>query len=293
MSKKLFPLVIVAVLSVMPGLVSHAAGGGGGGVVAGPANFGLVYGIQGKVDLRSPREEPVRLNEKNDILRIVKNGDKLRTNEDGKLIIVSLSEKMGYELMPNTLVRIVFNELSTVRGTVNRIEGLYFPKSLPARLGNGIMVANTPREKSCIRIVSPQDTSIITATPTLKWENDCKGNKKVTVKLISNQRIVYQAITGDTYMKIPKDVLDFEQTCTWLVDGGKNGIVGGVFSILSEFDVKEALDMKFHYTRHEGDMHERVSYIFYLKHMNLSAMANAEVIRMKKDFPENTNIKVR
>jgi hypothetical protein len=277
----------------MLGLISHAAGGGGAGFAAGPAHFGLIYDIQGKVDMKRSREEPVRLKSSKDILRVVKDGDKIKTEEDGKLILVSLSDKIGYELMPNTLVMITANKITTVRGTVNKIEGLYTPKSIPAQPEKEIMVSEIPQKVSCLSTVSPLNTSIITTTPTLKWENSCEGSKKVTVKLISDRRVIYQAITGDTYMKIPKEVLNFEQTCIWIIHSGETGIVGSTFSILSEDDVKEALEMKYNYVQHEGEMHQYLSYVFYLKSKGLREMADTEITRIKKDFPENTHIQVR
>lgn len=294
MSKKIYiKFVIITILSVMLGIVSPAAGGGGGGGVAPPAKFGFIYSIEGSVDFRAPRTDPIRLNKETDILRVISDGDKLRTNVDGKLVVVSLSTKMGYELMPDALVQITSNNLSAIRGTVNKIEGLYVPESFPSQPEkDGIMVIKNAPKKSCIRPLSPLNTSIITTTPKLFWENNCRRDHKVTVKLIANKRIIYQAITGDTFMKIPKDVLNFEDTCTWLIDGGENGIVGGTFSIVSENDMKEALEKKYHYTQHESDLHERVSYIYYLKSKGLNDLANSEIQLMKEDYPENPYIKV-
>jgi hypothetical protein len=290
---KYIPLVFLTILSVMPGLVSQAAGGGGSGVAKGAAVLGFVYGIKGNVELKEPQKNPIRLNRETDLLRLVRSGDKLRTKEDGKLTIVSLSEKMGYELMPNTLVMISGKQVTAIRGTVNKIEGLYFPESIPPMSKKmGILVADVPLSDSCIRPLSPLSTSVITTTPSLTWENDCgEINRQVTIKLIYDKRIIYQAITGDTYMKVPKDVLNFEKNYTWLVDGGENGIVGSIFSILSEEDVKETLEKKYHYAQNEDDLHERLSYIYYLKFKGLNEMANAEIKMMKEDFPENPYIK--
>lgn len=297
MSKKTFIHVIIMVLiSIIPGLdlVPQAVAGGGGGFSAPPAKFGFVYGIEGKVDLKSSRSDPVRLKKEKDILRIVIEGDKLRTNEDGRLLILSLSGNIGFELMPDTLVRIVSNEISLIRGTVNKIEGLYGPESVPQQPEkNGILVTSKPMNESCIKPLSPLNTSIITVTPKLTWENSCKGDHRVTVKLISKKQIIYQAITGDTSMKVPKDLLDFGDICTWLIDGGEYGIVGGTFSIVSESEMKEAIEKKYQYTQHENDLHERVSYIFYLKSRGLNEMANSEIQLMKEDFPENPYIKVQ
>jgi hypothetical protein len=294
MKRKIFiPFVVIAVLSVMFGFVSSAAGGGGGSVTL-PRNFGFIFGIKGKVDLRAPRENPVRLNPEKDLLRVIKEGDKLRTNEDGKLVIVSLSKKMGYELMPDTLVRITAGSMSVIRGNVNKIEGLYFPDNIPSMPEKaGVMVADFPLSDSCIRPLSPLGTSIITTTPTFTWENECFGDKKVTVQLIANKRVVYQGLTGDTYMKVPKDVLDYEQECTWLVNGGRNGLVGGVFSIISEVGIKEVLEKKYHKTQHKDDLYERISYIFYLKNRGLIEMANAEIKSLKEEFPANPYIKIK
>lgn len=292
--KKYLPLIIMTILSVMPGLVSQAVGGGGSGGRARPTQFGLVFGIEGKVELKEPQVNPIRLNREKDILYIIRDGFKLRTYEDGKLIIFSLSDKMGYELTPNTLVMISGNKVAAIRGSVNKIEGLYYPESIPVMpKKEGVLVAHVPLSDSCIRPLSPLSTSIITTTPSLTWENNCgEINRQVTIKLISDKRIIYQAITGDTYMKVPKDVLNFEKNYTWLVDGGENGIVGSTFSIIDEEDVKETLEKKYNYTQNIDDLHERISYIYYLKFKGLNEMANSEIKMMKEDFPENPYIKV-
>lgn len=255
----------------------------------GAQKFGVIFDVKGDASITSATGKVTKLKKSRHILRAVKVGDTIEVNGAGKVLIVSLTDKKGYELLSNTTVKVEQTRLAKVRGTINVKEGYSVPTEGAKGPLGAIVLRNTIREV-CIKTFSPLNTSVPSLTPTLKWKNSCKGSKEVSAKIIKGRSIIYETSTDKNSTVIPAGILKEGQTYRWLIDGGPaNGIMGGTFSTLEKETADIILAKKAGFGQN-SNLPERLSYLFMLIEENLVELAGAELSRLQGDYPNNKYI---
>ncbi|OPY72300.1 MAG: hypothetical protein A4E64_03002 [Syntrophorhabdus sp. PtaU1.Bin058] len=250
--------------------------------------YGLVFDVQGNVEVQGADGKVTKLKKTEHVLFPVNEGDRVKVIQ-GKVVIVSLKENKGYELASNSEGIVKNRKLVAVKGSVKEIQGLNPPgKGVSGSIGGIVLRSIRP----CIKTVSPVNTNIFDVTPELVWNNTCRGDKKVTVKIMSGEQMIFHAESAENALKIPPGVLQYGKEYRWIIDGGKNrNISGGGFTIVSEDEAKEIAQRIAFYRERGDDLSYRLSYIFYLLDRNLNETAKAEIQKLKRDYPENTYIR--
>lgn len=275
--------VIIAVLLV-PCLIVLT------GLAFGAEQFGVIFDIRGNAVLKSAEGDITELKRSNHILRPVKIGDTIEVSGPGKVLVVSIKDKKGYELLHDTKAKVQGSGLARIMGTVN-IKGDY---NVPSKGGgearSGIMFRGEKRDR-CIESLLPLNTSVLTLTPTLRWKITCKVTKMVTVIVLMDRYVVFEEITDKSSVTIPPDVLKEEKTYRWLVDGGPASvIIGGTLYTLDNELASAIIEKKENIAKQSVDLPERLSFLFLLIEQNLLELAEAEIEKLRSDFPQNTFI---
>ena len=259
------------------------------GMYAGAAErFGLVFDVQGNVEVRGVDGKVTKLKKTEHVLFPVNEGDRVKVAQ-GKVVIVSLKDNKGYELASNTEGIVKGRKLLAVKGSVKEIQGLNPPgKGVSGSIGGIVLRSIRP----CVKAVSPVNTCILDETPELIWENTCQGDKKVIVKIMSGEQMIFHTESAANSLKVPSGTLQYGKEYRWIIDGGKDrNISGGGFTIVREDEAKDIAQRIAFYRDRGDDLSYRLSYIFYLLDKNLNEMAKGEIQKLKKDYPENTYIR--
>ena len=249
---------------------------------------GYIFDVQGTAEIKSSEGKTIRLKRSEHLLYAVKEGDRIKVGK-GRVVIATLKENKGYVIGENSEAIAKENRIVAVRGEVSELKGLHAPGKVSAGSMGGFVVRSA---RPCIKALSPVSTTIIDLTPELTWENRCPGDKKVTVKIISGDVVLFSGETGGTSLKVPGNILAYGNEYRWIVDSGKiNNVSGGIFSLPSEAEVKEINKTIAGFREHREDLSFRLSYVFFLIDNNLNEMAREQIRALKADFPENSNIK--
>lgn len=250
--------------------------------------YGLVFDVQGNVEVRGIDGKVTKLKKTEHVLFPVNEGDRVKVAQ-GKVVIVSLKDNKGYELASNTEGIVKDRRLIAVKGSVKEIQGLNPPgKGVSGSIGGIVLRSIRP----CVKAVSPVNTCILDVTPELIWENTCQGDKKVIVKIMSGEQMIFHTEGASNALKVPSGILQYGKEYRWIIDGGKDrNISGGGFTIVREDEAKDITQRVAFYRERGDDLSYRLSYIFYLLDKNLNEMAKGEIQKLKKDYPENTYIK--
>lgn len=250
--------------------------------------YGLVFDVQGNVEVQGADGKATKLKKTEHVLFPVNEGDRVKVAQ-GKVVIVSLKENKGYELSSNSEGIIKNRKLVAVRGSARAIQGLNPPgKGVSGSIGGIVLRSIRP----CIKAVSPVNTNILDVTPELVWSNTCQGDKKVIVKVMSGEQMVFHTESAANSLKMPPGVLLYGKEYRWIIDGGKNrNISGGGFTIVNEDEAKEITQRIAFFRERGDDLSYRLSYIFYLLDRNLNEAAKGEIQKLKRDYPENTYIR--
>ncbi|MBI4823418.1 MAG: hypothetical protein HY805_04200 [Nitrospirae bacterium] len=270
-------ITLIVVFLLMP-LVAH-----------GNEKFGMVFDIQGTVEVKTSDGRLIKLRKDRHVLYPIKDGDRINVMAGGRVVIVSIKGKQGYEILSNSSVEITEGRIRTIKGTVNIKEGFHAPEE-GAGGQIGAVVLRSSIKEPCIRTVSPVNTSILDLTPELVWRLDCKGIKKVSVRILTGKDVIFSRDTEVNSMKVPEGILKYGETYRWLVDGGPVGIFGGTFLIPEEQEVKN-INEKIASLKAGKDLSERLSYVFYLLGNGLNEHAKSEIELLEREFPENEYIR--
>lgn len=276
--------ICVTILLIFCGAVVIFAAGHAGAA----QQTGYIFDVQGTAQLKSAEGKTVTLKRSEHLLYAVKDGDRIKV-EKGRVVVASLKESRGYEIGDNSEGVARSGKVVAVRGKVSELQGLHAPGKTASGSMGGFVVRSV---KPCIRAVSPVSTTIIDLTPQLAWENKCPGDKKVTVKIISGDTVLFSAESGDNSLKVPAKVLAWGNEYRWIVDSGKvNNVSGGVFSLPSQAEADEIGRKIASFKERREDLSFRLSYVFFLVDNNLNDLARAEVRALKTDFPDNEYLK--
>ena len=273
---------IIAVLLLIPGLAFGAP------------KFGMVFDIEGTAVLTTARGKTITLNKARHLLKPIREGDKIEVSQ-GKVVIVSLKDKKGYEILANSIAQIKDKTVLTIKGTVTAKAGLRAPTGAAGGpIGSmvlGAIVLRSPLSVPCISTVSPINSAILTLTPVLKWALNCKGaGTEVSVKVLAERKVIFETSTESTSVKVPDGVLEYGETYRWLVDGGPYGIMGGTFSVPEKDKITSITEDINHYKK-QDDLSQRISYIFFLHNNRLNEYAAMETEKLQREFPENEYIR--
>lgn len=260
------------------------------GLAFGAEKFGVFFDIRGNVSLKRSEGDVMELERSKHILHPVMVGDTIEVNGAGSVLVVSIKDKKGYELLSDTRAEVQSSGLAKLNGTINTKEGYHVPyKGAGGALG-GIVLRDAARGR-CIESLWPLNKSVLTLTPTLRWKNVCKGTKTVTVMVLKDRHIVFEKMTDKSSVTIPSDVFKEGQTYRWLIDGGPASvIVGGALYTLDKELASTISQKKESFAKQSVDLPERLSFLFLLIEQNLVDLAEAEIEKLKSDFPDNTFI---
>lgn len=253
--------------------------------------FGMVYEIGGKVEIVNPLGKNTHLERGKHILLPVRVGDRIKTLDNGRVVVVSLNSRIGYEIAPNSEARVESSAIKAIRGEV-RASGGY---AVPAGQNSGPIGAIVLRgfdNGQCITPISPSNSSIITLTPLLSWSVACKDIKSVSVRIIEERKVLFETSTTGTSVKVPAGVLKHGRTYAWIVDAGQTTAgAESEFSIPGEAAAKEIEEKITAYSAEEKDLTKRLSHLFFLANNDLKDTARDELEQLKREFPENDYLK--
>ncbi len=260
-----------------------------GAVLADAADqAGYVFDVQGAAELKGADGKTIRLKRSEHLLREVREGDRIKVGK-GRVVVAVMKENKGYEIGANSEGVVKEGRITALRGKVTELKGLHAPARATAGSMGGFVVRSA---RPCIRAISPVSTNIIDLTPELAWENRCPGDKKVTVKIISGDNVLFSAESEGSSLKVPEKILSYGAEYRWIVDSGKvNNVSGGVFSLPSEEEVKTIRAKMAQFRQQKEDLSFRLSYLFFLVDNNLNDLAKAQIGALKADFPDNSYIK--
>lgn len=245
--------------------------------------FGVLYDIQGKVQMKSTEGKAKNLNRERDLLHAVNEGDKIKVLGKGRAVIVSLIEEKGYEIESDSEALIKNKKVITVKGNVKTLEGLNVPNEDVNKMGGKPIGAVVLRGvESCIKIISPVNTSILELSPELKWKNECQKSKKVFIAVLLEGNKIFNSQTENESLRIPDSILKYGTEYTWVIDGGAmNGLASGRFAIPDENQIKTMKEKIAYYKGQGNDLPQRHSYLFFLLNNNLNEMAKDEIEKLK------------
>ncbi len=207
----------------------------------------------------------------------------------GRVVVASLKESKAMR-SATTRKDCETGRMVAVRGKISEPRASMPPGEAPHRGPWEALPCGGVRP--CIKAISPVSTTILDPAPVLSWENRCPGDRKVTVKIISGDTVVYSAESEGSSLKVPDKVLAYGNEYRWIVDSGKvNNVSGGVFSLPSDTEAEEFGRKIAAFKERKEDLSFRLSYVFFLVDNNLSDLARAEIKTLKADFPENEHLK--
>ena len=257
------------------------------GQVLAAGEFGVIFDVEGDVQQTSTGKT-VSLTKNQHLLGPVNEGDRISVAA-GRLVIVSIKENKAYEMRSGFQGLIKDNMLVSVKGKAVVRTGLDLPnRGLGGPIG-GFVVRAPP---SCIRAVSPANTWIIDLTPELRWQNNCSKGKRMTVKVIAGDSIIYGAeVTGDS-LRLGQGVLKYGEDYRWVVDaGGAYNIGEAYFSVHEQTDAERISAVVAHSMEGGRDIASRLSYAFFLLSENVMDEARKEIGKLHSDFPRNEQIR--
>lgn len=270
--------VIILYLLVLPGLA------------VGAEKFGMIFDIKGNAALKSAVGDVTELKRSKHILHTVSVGDTIEVNGAGRVLVVSTKDKKGYELLSDTIAEVQSSGMARVKGTVNIKEGYNVPSGGTKGDIGGIVVRNAIKDM-CIKSLLPLNSSVLTLTPTLRWKNTCEGTKMVSVMVLKDRYVVFEEITDKSTVTIPSGVLKADQSYRWLIDGGQSSaILGGILHTLDTEQADIINKKKAKFAQQTAELPERLSFLFLLMEQNLVELAEAEIDKLKGDFPDNSFI---
>lgn len=276
--------VILTVLFVFCGAVIMLAAG----QARAAQQAGYIFDIQGTAQLKSADGKTIVLKRNEHLLYAIKDGDRIKV-EKGRVVVASLKESKGYEVSDNSEGIARLGKIVAVKGKIAELKGLHTPgKTSPGSMGGFVVRSVRP----CIKALSPVSTAIIDPAPKLAWENKCPGDKKVTLKIISGDTVLFSAESEGSSLKIPEKVLAYDHEYRWIVDSGKvNNVSGGVFSLPSQAEAEDIGKKIAAFEERKQDLSFRLSYVFFLVDNNLNDLAREQVRALKTDFPDNEYLK--
>lgn len=253
--------------------------------------FGMVYEISGKAEIVNPLGKNTRLERGKHILLPVKVGDRIRTLENSRVIVVSLGNKTGYEIAPNSEAKVESAAITATRGTVKVSSGYAVPSG--QNTGPiGAIVLRGHDNGQCITPLSPVNSTVATLTPVLSWAVACNDVKVSLVRIIEDRKVLTEITANGTSVKVPAGVLKYGRTYAWIADAGQTSAgAESEFSIPSESMVEVIQERISARVPGEKDLTTRLSYLFFLANNDLKDNARAELEQLQKEFPDNDYLK--
>jgi hypothetical protein len=261
------------------------------GLALGAEKFGVIFDIKGNALLRTTDGDVTELKRSRHILHSVEVGDTIEVNGAGRVLVVSIKDRKGYELLSDSKLEVQSDGIERVKGTVNMKEGYNVPSGRARGDIGGIVVRDAIRD-ICIKSLLPINTSVLTLTPTLKWKNTCEGTKMFTVMVLKERNVIFEEITDKSSVTIPAGLLKEDQTYRWLIDGGpSSAILGGTIHTLDKNLADMISQQKASFAQQNIELPERLSFLFLLIDQNLVELSEAEIEKLKVDYPDNAFIR--
>lgn len=270
----------VQIVSLMVGLLLIVAG-----TVYGAEKTWRVFDVKGKAGLVAPDGARISLSNEKNLLQALDTGSRVKVEGKGKVVIVSLKTRMAYEIADDSEAVVEDKEVRALKGSVAAKKGYTLPKGKDGKMGGIVMRGGNTR--SCLKVVSPANTATLDLDPVFQWENACEGLRQVTVTLLSDERVVHTAESGDSSMRIPAGVVKPGVRYMWLIDGGVNfDMASAVFTVLPEEERSEVMaQIAAAAGAGPDDIAGMIAHVYYLEGMGLAQMARQESEKIRKRYP--------
>ncbi|HWI40971.1 MAG TPA: hypothetical protein VNX25_05730 [Verrucomicrobiae bacterium] len=255
------------------------------GNAAAAEKFGLVFDIQGNVEVRSADGKITRLEKEKHILYPVKEGDRLKTGAGaGKMVVVALKDKTGYELPAGCEAVVEGAGVKALKGTVRTHRSLSVSSGSPGGPIGAIVLRGTPPLPP-VEAVAPADTAVLDPAPELRWAANCPTVKEMTLQLSEEGAEVLRTTVAGTSFRVPTGVLREGKRYSWAVDAGSCGRGEAEFSVPPD---RGALRAELEQRRAAAvQLPERLSLLFTMIDRGLRQEARVELEKLKTEFPEN------
>ena len=147
------------------------------------------------------------------------------------------------------------------------------------------------RKTSCITLVSPVSTAVMSLNPDLKWINLCGGSVFVLRLSINSNVIFEKEFHRNSYMtsymstvEVPEGMLIPGKIYNWSIDAGGVGIASGSFATLNESVKKRVIEKLDGISNQEDSLETREALIDLLFIYNLKDAARQEIDRFQNDL---------
>jgi hypothetical protein len=113
-----------------------------------------------------------------------------------------------------------------------------------------------------------------------------------SVMVLKERNVIFEEITDKSTVTIPAGVLKEDQTYRWLIDGGpSSAILGGTIHTLDKNLADMISQQKASFAQQNIELPERLSFLFLLIDQNLVELSEAEIEKLKVDYPDNAFIR--
>lgn len=277
-------IVLMAVFCLVLGLATSDAA---------REKSGIIYDIKGKAELVNSSGKTVLLERGRHLLLPVREGDRIITGDAGRVIVVSTANRTGYEIAPNSEVRVDSTTVSAIRGSIKSSGGFSIPSGKTSGPMGAMVFRSDDKTEQCISMVSPANCSIMTLTPQLVWKTGCAGTGNVKVRITdSNKKVVFETESAVSSLSVPAGVLQYGHVYSWRVSDGSASVRGDSdFTVLSESLVERVKGHVASVKASDKDVPARLSLMFYLLENNLKDDAKAEYSSLISEFPDNGYLK--
>jgi len=245
-----------------------------------------IFGAHGTVQITPKGGNPAVINNEKSLMMKVANGSTIKIIGKGKVVVVSLKSRKALEIGDNSTALVAPDTIRALSGTVSPKSGFAQPTGKDGKMG-GIVMRGKANQRSCIKAISPINTTIPALTPELRWENRCSGLSRVNLTILSDERVVHSAeVSTLPSYKVPENILKEGNRYLWMIDGGASfDMASGVFLVTTATEREELLQ-RMKDVNSSTSTEDRIAYVYFLSDRGFSEMAREEGNRLRAAFPE-------
>lgn len=245
-----------------------------------------IFGAQGTVLISSKNGEAITIkNDKSPMMRVA-DGSTIQVKGKGKVIVVSLKSRQGFEIGDDTTALVEPATIRSLKGSVTPRSGFAPPAGKDGKMG-GIVMRGAGNQRSCLKAISPVNTNILNSNPELRWDNHCSGLSRVNLTVLSDENVVHSAeISSATSYRIPDNILKEGKRYLWMIDGGAGfDMTSGVFAVANPAE-REEVQKRQQAVNDVATPEERLLLIYFLHDKGFIEMAKGEGNKLRSVFPE-------
>lgn len=249
-----------------------------------------IFGTHGTVQFTPKGGNPTTLSNDKSLMMKVPDGSTIQVKGKGKVLLVSLKSRKAFEIADNSTAMVEPDAIRALNGSVNPKSGFSPPTGKDGKMG-GIVMRGVGNQSGCLKLISPVKTTILGATPELRWENRCSGLSSLSLTILSDERVVHTAeVLSLSSYRVPENILKEGNRYLWMVDGGASfDMSSGVFLVAGGKEHEEVLQ-RMKEINSASSPEERLAYIYFLTDRGFSEMAREEGSRLRAVFPKASGL---